>query len=190
VVQIGWRVYICHFGAASVVVMLEARRPMRDFATTNRLIAVHRIVGYLFVILFCIMSYSMSQKLAGVGMTGHPPTYLVFHIALVLALVPLLVWKILIARRYKQSQSSLKALGAAIVVVSFVLVAIPAFSEVLRSASPGSLGARLATSLIVAVCLIQCASVLRKSLKSPASKKIARLLEFLHRQTHSPDAEA
>jgi hypothetical protein len=137
----------------NVVIMLEARRPMRDGAATNRLSAVRRIVGYLYVILLCILTYSMSQKLAGVGITGHLPTYLVFHIALVLVLVPLLVLKILIARRYKQSQSSLKALGVAIVVVSFVLVAIPAFSEVLRSASPGSLGARLATGLIVAVCL-------------------------------------
>jgi uncharacterized membrane protein YozB (DUF420 family) len=120
--------------ATSVVVMLEARRSVRGSATTNRLIVVHRIVGYLFVILFCIMAYSMSNKLAGVGITGHLPTYLVVHIVLALVLVPLLLLKILIARRYKQSQSSLKALGASIFVVSFVLVAIPAFSEILRSA--------------------------------------------------------
>ena len=119
----------------------------------------------------------MSEKLAGVGITGHLPTYLVFHIALVLVLVPPLVLKILIARRYKQSQSSLEALGAAIVVVSFVLVAIPRFSEVLRSASQGGRGARWATGLIVEACLIQCARVLRKSMKLRAVKRISRLLE-------------
>src|SRR5579863_3661140 len=96
--------------ATNVAVMMEARLPMREGAETSRLNAVHRIVGYLYVILFCIMFYSMSQKLAGVGITGHLPTYLVFHIVLVLVLVPLLVLKIVMARRYKQSRSSLKAL--------------------------------------------------------------------------------
>jgi ferredoxin-NADP reductase len=163
--------------AMNVVVMLEARQPMRDSATTNRLFVIHRIVGYLFVSLFGVMAYSMCQKLAGVGITGHLPVYLVIHIMLVLVLVPLLLLKILMARRYKQSRSSLKALGVAIFVVSFVLVAIPAFSGILRSASPESLGAKLATGLVVAVCLVQCALVLTKCMKSRTSKKISGLLE-------------
>jgi ferredoxin-NADP reductase len=163
--------------AMNVVVMLEARRPMRDTAATGLLSSVHRTVGYLYVILFCIITYSMSQKLAGVGITGHLPTYLVFHIVLVLVLVPLLALKILIARRYKQSQSSLKGLGVAIFVVSFALVAIPAFSEILRSASPGSLGARLVTGLVVAVCLVQCVLVLTKRMKSRDSNKISGVAE-------------
>src|ERR1700760_1906486 len=108
--------------ATNVVVMMEAHLPFRNGTTRSRLIAFHRVGGYLFVILFCIMAYSMSQKLNGSGITGHLPTYLVFHIVLVLALVPLLLVKILTVRRYKQSHSSLKALGLSIFVVSFVLV--------------------------------------------------------------------
>ena len=121
--------------AANVVVMLEASQPSRSAAMRNRLIAVHRAGGYLFVILLCIMAYSMSQRLAGLGVTGHLPTHLVLHFVLVLVLVPLLLLKILIARRYKHSHSSLKALGITIFVISFVLVAIPTFSELLRSAT-------------------------------------------------------
>jgi ferredoxin-NADP reductase/uncharacterized membrane protein YozB (DUF420 family) len=161
--------------ATNVVVMLEVRRPAPDSATTNRLFATHRIVGYLFVSLFVVMVYSMGQKLAGVGITGHLPVYLVFHIVLVLVLVPLLLLKILMARRHKQSHSSLKALGAAIFVVSFALVAIPAFSVILRSASPGSLGAKVVASAIVAMCLVQCALILRKCIKSRASVKVSEL---------------
>ena len=112
--------------ATNVVVMLEASQPSRNAATRSRLIAAHRLGGYLFVILFCIMAYSMSQRLVGVGISGHLPTHLVLHIVLVLVLVPLLFLKILIARRYKQSHSSLKALGIAIFVISFVLVSVPA----------------------------------------------------------------
>src|ERR1700686_586754 len=147
--------------AANVVAMLEASQPSRSAATRNRLIAAHRAGGYLFVILRCIMAYGMSQRLVSVGITGHLPTHLVLHIVLVLLLVPLLLLKILIARRYKHSHSSLKALGVTIFMVSFMLVAIPVFPELLRWASPESLGLRLATGLILAVCLVQCALVFK-----------------------------
>ena len=59
------------------------------------------------------------------GISGHPPTHWVLHIVLLLFLAPLLFLKILIARRYKQSHSSLKALGIAILVISFALASIP-----------------------------------------------------------------
>ena len=155
--------------ATNVVVMLEASQPSRSAAMRNRLIAAHRAGGYLFVILLCIMAYSMSQRLVGLGITGHLPTHLVLHIVLVLILVPLLFLKILIARRYKQSHSSLKALGIAIFVISFAFVTIPTLSELLRSASPGSLGLRLATGLVVTVCLVQCALVFKNKKQSRPS---------------------
>ena len=175
--------------AANVVVMLEASHPSRNGTTRTRLIAVHRAGGYLFVILFCIMAYSMSQRLAGSGISGRLPTYLVLHIVLVLVLVPLLLLKILIARRYKQSHSSLKALGVTIFVISFVLVSIPAFSELLHSASPGSLGLRLATGLVVAVCLVQCALVFKKRKQSRASMESSRIPEVLAPATPLTDHE-
>ena len=164
--------------AANVVVMLEASRPSRKLTTRNRLVAFHRVGGYLFVILFCIMAYSMSQKLSGSGITGDLPAYLVLHIALVFVLLPLLLLKILIARRYKQSHSSLKALGITIFVISFLLVAIPVFSELLRSAGPGRFGLWLTTRLVIAVCLVQCASVFRKRKQSRASVESSRIPEI------------
>jgi len=155
--------------AVNVVVMLEASQPSRNVTTRTRLIALHKAGGYLFVSLLCIMAYSMSQRLVSVGITGHLPTHLVLHIVLVLVLVPVLFLKVLIARRYKHSHSSLKALGIAIFVISFALVSIPTASELLRSASPGSLGLRLATGLVVAVCLVQCALVFRQRRQPRAS---------------------
>jgi ferredoxin-NADP reductase len=169
--------------ATNVVVMLEASQPSRNGTTRTRLIALHKAGGYLFVILLCIMAYSMSQRLAGVGITGHLPTHLVLHIVLVLVLVPLLFLKILIARRYKHSHSSLKALGIAIFVISFALVSIPTLSELLRSANPGSLGLRLATGLIVAVCLVQCVLVLRKRRQPRASVESSGVPEIPTRLT-------
>jgi ferredoxin-NADP reductase len=164
--------------AASVVVMLEASRPARKVTTRSRLIALHRLGGYLFVIVFCIMVYRMSQRLAGSGITGDLPAYLVLHIVLVFVLVPLLLLKILIARRYKQSQSSLKALGITIFVISFLLVAIPVFSELLRSAGPGRFGLWLVTRVVIAVCLVQGALVFRKRKQLRASAESSRIPEI------------
>src|SRR5579864_178351 len=155
--------------AINVVVMLEASQPSRNGTTRTRLIALHKAGGYLFVVLLCITAYAMSQRLVGVGITGHLPAHLVLHIVLVLVLMPLLFLKILIARRYKHSHSSLKALGIAIFVISFALVSIPTLAELLRSANPGSMGLRLATGLVVAVCLVQCALVFRQKRQPGAS---------------------
>jgi ferredoxin-NADP reductase len=176
--------------AANVVMMLEASQPSHSITTRTRLIAVHRASGYLFVILLCIMAYSMSQRLAGLGITGHLPTHLVLHIVLGLVLVPLLLVKILIARRYKHSYSSLKALGITIFVISFVLVAIPTLAELLRSANPGSLGLRLATGAVVAVCLVQSALVFKKRKQPRASIGPARISEVPARRTPLNDHES
>jgi ferredoxin-NADP reductase len=179
--------------AANVVVMLEVSQPSHNGTTRTRLIAIHRAGGYMFVILLCIMAYSMSQRLAGLGITGHLPTHLVLHIALVLVLVPLLLLKILIARRYKHSHSSLKALGIAIFVISVVLVSIPTFSELLRSAHPGSPGMRLATGAVTAVCLVQCALVLRMRKKPHAAAESSGIQEIsapLTRRTNHENAKS
>jgi ferredoxin-NADP reductase len=176
--------------ATNVVAMLEASQPSRNEKTRTRLIALHKVGGYLFVILFCVMAYSMSQRLAGVGITGHLPTHLVLHIVLVLVLVPLLFLKILIARRYKHSHSWLKALGIAIFAISFALVSIPTLSELLRSANPGSLGLRLATGLVVAVCLVQCAFVFRKRRQQRASVESSGVPEIPTRLTPHTNQES
>ena len=169
--------------AVNMIAMLEASQPSRNGRTRTLLITVHRVGGYLFVILFCIMVYSMSQRLAGSGITSHLPIYLVLHVVLVLVLVPLLLLKILVARRYKQGHSLLKALGIAIFVISFVLVSIPTFSELLHSASPGSLRLKLVVGLVVAGCLVQCVLVFKKRKQPRASMESLLIPEISPRVT-------
>jgi Oxidoreductase FAD-binding domain len=175
--------------AGNVVVMLEVSQPLRGGTARTRLIAAHRVGGYLFVVLLCTMAYGMSQRLVGVGITGHLPMYLVVHIVLVLLLVPLLLLKILMVRRYKQSHSSLKALGVAIFVISFVLVAIPTLSEFLRSANPASLGLRLASGMVVSLCLVQCGLVFKKSKQMRPSMESLRLPQTPAQPTLFTDQE-
>src|ERR1700739_3572951 len=82
---------------ANVVLMLETSRPLRRTTTKLRLMAAHRALGYVFVGVFCVMAYTMSQRLASVGI-GRLPTFVVAHVVLALSVVPLLLLKIAIAR--------------------------------------------------------------------------------------------
>jgi ferredoxin-NADP reductase len=147
--------------ALNVVVMLEASRPTCNGKAKSRLVAVHRIAGYLFAILFCIMVWIMSQRLIGVGLSKLPAD--VLHVAIALVLVPLLALKILIARRYKHLHSLLMPLGLAIFAATFVLVSLPMLSQALRSASPDSIGLRVALVLAVVLGLFLCSLAILRS---------------------------
>src|SRR5271169_6279053 len=82
----------------NVVLMLEAGRT-QNAGTRNRLVLLHRVEGYAFVVLFSVMAYVMSQRLIGEGLSNKLPTHLVVHVVLVLGLAPLLLLKVSIARR-------------------------------------------------------------------------------------------
>ena len=146
--------------ALNVVVMLEASRPSCTGKAKSRLIAIHRIGGYLFAILLCIMVWIMSQRLIGVGVSKLPAD--VLHVAIALVLVPLLGLKILIARRYKHLHSLLMPLGLAIFAATFLLVSLPVLSQALRSASPDGIGSRVALVLAVVLSLFLCGLAVRR----------------------------
>ena len=191
--------------ALNVVVMLEASRPACNGKAKSRLIAIHRIGGYMFAIFLCIMVWVMSRRLVGVGLSKLPAD--VLHVAIAVALVPLLGLKILIARRYKHLHSLLMPLGLAIFAATFVMVSLPVLSQALRSASPDSIGLRVTLVLAVVLCLSLCSlTVMRPekqrdkaeaSLSMPPvpiastlstnSKGVATmtlLLEHIEQQTH------
>ena len=65
-----------------VLLMLEARRS-QSLATKTRLIVLHRISGYNYVILFCFVFYFMSQRLVGIGLSKNLLTAIVTHASLV-----------------------------------------------------------------------------------------------------------
>jgi ferredoxin-NADP reductase len=88
------------------------------------LIAAHRIGGYLFIALFCVMGYFMVARLGDVSGGASPSTMI--HLTLAMVLSPLLFVKVLIARYYKSHYSFLMPIGLVIFVVSFVLIGITA----------------------------------------------------------------
>src|ERR1700692_3826415 len=107
-------------GAINVWLILQASARVRDAGASARLIAAHRIGGYLFIALFCVMGYFMVARLDVGG--ASPGT--VIHLTLAMVLSPLLFVKVLIARYYKSHHSLLMPIGLVIFVLSFVLIGI------------------------------------------------------------------
>src|SRR6266851_3057387 len=111
-------------GAINVWLILQASARVRDAKASTRLIAAHRIGGYLFIALFCVMGYFMVARLGDVGGGASPGT--IIHLTLAMVLSPLLFVKVLVARYYKNYYSFLLPIGLVIFVLSFVLIGITA----------------------------------------------------------------
>jgi ferredoxin-NADP reductase len=111
-------------GAINVWLILLASARVREAKASTRLVAAHRIGGYLFIALYCVMGYAMISRLGDVGGDTAPGTLL--HLTLAMALSPLLFVKVLIARYCKSYYSFLLPIGLVIFVLSFVLVGIAA----------------------------------------------------------------
>ena len=117
-------------GAINVWLILQASARVRDAQASTRLIAAHRIGGYLFIALFCVMGYFMLARLGAAGGGAPPGTML--HITLAMVLSPLLFVKVLVARYYKSYHSFLTPIGLTIFVLSFVLIGITAGPSLTR----------------------------------------------------------
>jgi ferredoxin-NADP reductase len=111
-------------GAINVWLILQASARVRDAKASARLIAAHRIGGYLFIAVFCVMGYFMVARLGDVGAGASPGT--VIHLTLAMVLSPLLFVKVLVARYYRNYYSFLLPIGLVIFVLSFVLIGITA----------------------------------------------------------------
>src|SRR5260370_7771952 len=109
-------------GAINVWLILQSSARVRDAKASTRLIAAHRIGGYVFIALFCVMGYFMVARLGDVG-GGAPPGTMI-HLTLAMVLSPLLFVKVLVARYYKSYYAFLMPIGLVIFVLSFVLIGI------------------------------------------------------------------
>src|SRR5260221_10556060 len=101
-------------GAINVCLILQVSARVRDTKASARLIAAHRIGGYLFIALFCVMGYFMVARLGDVS--GGTSPGIIIHLTLAMLLSPLLFVKILIARYYKSYHSLLMPIGLVIFV--------------------------------------------------------------------------
>jgi hypothetical protein len=118
-------------GGLNVWLVLEAWSAVKAARASSRMIALHRIGGYLFIGLFCVMTYFMVARLRG-GSVDNSATVTI-HLALAMILSPMLFIKVLIARYYKNQHNLLMPIGLTIFVLSFVLIASTAGPYVARA---------------------------------------------------------
>jgi hypothetical protein len=118
-------------GGVTVLIMLEMTGKIQDSPKRKGWILLHRILGYLFLVLFAAMLVFMVIK-AG-GFQEELPARAMIHIILALLLVPLIMIKIVIARRHAQLSTKLIMLGLAIFGLSFGLTGITAGYYALHS---------------------------------------------------------
>jgi len=108
-------------GGINVWLVLEAWSRFKTANVSSRMLAMHRIGGYVFIGLFCVMAYFMVARLRG-GSADTSATVTI-HLALAMILSPLLFIKVLIARYYKNQHGLLMPVGLTIFVLAFVLIA-------------------------------------------------------------------
>src|SRR6266851_7012302 len=117
-------------GTAAVCLILEASRRTHSAAVRDRIIQAHRTAGYLFIALFCAMTWFMFLKVKDVP--DELPLRSMLHILVAMVLAPLLLVKVIIARYYKTFTTALVPLGLTIFTLGFVLIASSAGPYLLR----------------------------------------------------------
>src|SRR6266446_4306209 len=118
-------------GAVNVWLILQASAQVKNTRASARLIAAHRIGGYIFISLFCVMGYFMIARMR--DSSGTASTGTMVHLTVAMLLSPLLFVKVLIARYYKNYYAFLTPIGVLIFVLSFVLVAVAAGPQLIRN---------------------------------------------------------
>src|SRR5215471_16826171 len=83
-------------GGFNVWLVLEAWSRVKAAKASSRMLALHRIGGYLFIGLFCVMTYFMVARLRNGG--AETSATVTIHLSLAMILSPLLFIKVLIAR--------------------------------------------------------------------------------------------
>jgi ferredoxin-NADP reductase len=108
-------------GAVNVLLVLEAWSRVKAANISSRLLALHRIGGYLFVALFCVMTYFMVVRMR--SGSDDISAAVTLHLALAMILSPLMFIKVLIARYYRSQHGLMMPIGLTIFILAFVLVA-------------------------------------------------------------------
>jgi ferredoxin-NADP reductase/mono/diheme cytochrome c family protein len=147
-------------GGINVWLVLEAWARVKAAKTSSRMLALHRIGGYIFIGLFFVMAYFMVARLRDGGADMSPGVET--HLALAMVLSPLLFIKVLIARYYKTQQGLLMPIGLTIFVLAFVLIASTTGPYLARSSKVEQVSIDLGNVPPVKIDLNQAAGLVQK----------------------------
>ena len=147
-------------GGTNVWLILESWSRVKSAHASSRMVALHRIGGYLFIALFLVMTYFMAARLRAGGAEMSPTATI--HLVLALILSPLLFIKVLIARYYKGQHGLLLPIGLTIFVLAFVLIATTAGPYLLRSTDIERVSLDPGNAPPVAIDMKEAAAVMQK----------------------------
>src|SRR5260370_3062840 len=147
-------------GAVNVCLILQASTRVKNARASARLIAAHRIGGYVFILLYCLMGWFMIARMRQSSGTASAGTMI--HLTIAMLLSPLLFVKVLIARYYKTYYSFLLPLGLLIFVLSFVLGAIAVAPYLTRNTNIRSVSLEEINLPNATVDLTQAASTMQQ----------------------------
>jgi len=118
-------------GAICIYTMLEIRGRPKLTLNPRALMKIHKISGYIFVLLYLVISVLMIIKLRGYRVELSPRANL--HMLLAVVALPIIVIKILIARFYKKLTAQLLFLGVLLLVLGVSFNAITGGYYLLRT---------------------------------------------------------
>src|SRR5260370_34840431 len=124
----------------AVWLMFDGYRSGPHSDRAKRMIRAHRVAGYLFIALFCIMTWFMILKIK--DRPDELPAPSMVHALIAIVMAPLLFIKVLVARYYKNHTAILVPLGLTIFVLAFVLVATTAGPYFLRTVTVKNISLR------------------------------------------------
>jgi cytochrome c2 len=122
-------------GFLAAWIMLSLKGKAKDHIHRDRLVLVHRILGYAFFGILAFMLLVMIIRIS--HYQGELQPRLIIHMSLALALVPLVGFKILIVRRYPLFTSRLLFFGVTIFTLAFLFNMITAGHYFLYSSDVG-----------------------------------------------------
>jgi hypothetical protein len=112
-------------GAVAATVMLEVLGRPAKSEDPEKMRSLHRLLGWIFVIGLAVMIALMMPRAYWHAVNHEPYSNRAFaHVFLSLAVVPLVVVKVAMARRYTVYSRALPVLGPAILSVLFVILAL------------------------------------------------------------------
>lgn len=125
-------------GACAMLLMLELRGNLRkESKVKQHLITAHKVTGYIFIALFLVILLVMFSKAGAYQGEFSPRTIL--HISLALLIIPLLLFKVLIIRRFKRFERQIPGIGLAVFLAFFLLNSMTAGYYFLQWSSIGNL---------------------------------------------------
>jgi len=152
-ITIGMGIILITIGVVAAIIILEAiGRHEVEGKRASSLRLAHRVLGYIFLLIFLAIMIPMFQRLK--FWPGDLETRVVFHWILAEVVIAFIIAKIFINRRYKKLYSHLATMGWTILLCTFLLLILTGGYGIIKHS--GGKGTRTETEYAQALVQVKC----------------------------------